>query len=272
MNDKLDASTRRELLGGAVAVTCMALAPGGIGPALAQNSQAKTFLLIHGAWHGGWCWRRVSDLLEKRGHKVFAPTLTGLGERSHLLNDKVNLSTHIADIANVIKWEGLKDFVLVGHSYGGYVITGVAERVPEAIASIVFLDAFMPENGDSLAETGSERVREGLTAARQRGDLGMAPVPAAAFRVNEKDRAWVDALCTPHPIGTFTEKLVHNGARERIARKAYIRAAGYSQPTFDKALATKKADPSWRTYEVPCGHDVMVDMPDRLVEILLEVA
>src|SRR5215213_5264319 len=134
--------------------------------ALAQPSAGKTFLLVHGAWHGGWCWRRVSDLLEKRGHKVFSPTLTGLGERSHLLNDKINLSTHITDIANVMKWEGLKDFVLVGHSYGGYVITGVAERVPEAIASIVFLDAFMPESGESLAESGSERVRDGITAAR----------------------------------------------------------------------------------------------------------
>jgi pimeloyl-ACP methyl ester carboxylesterase len=273
MSSNPNTNTRREVIGGA------ALAAAGMAGLVAMESTGtlaqaqtspKTFLLVHGAWHGGWCWRRVSDLLEKRGHKVFAPTLTGLGERSHLLNDKINLSTHIADIANVIKWEGLKDFVLVGHSYGGYVVTGVAERVPEAIASIVFLDAFMPENGDSLAETGSERVREGLTAARQRGDLGMAPVPAAAFRVNESDRAWVDALCTPHPIGTFTERLAHNGARERIARKAYIRAAGYSQPTFDKALATKKADSSWRTYEVPCGHDVMVDMPDRLVEILLE--
>jgi pimeloyl-ACP methyl ester carboxylesterase len=269
-------NTRREVIGRA------ALAAAGIaaGTAMMQSSgmlaqaqvASKTFLLIHGAWHGGWCWRRVSDLLEKRGHKVFAPTLTGLGERSHLLNEKIDLSTHIGDVVNVIKWEGLKDFVLVGHSYAGYVVTGLAERVPESIASIVFLDAFMPENGDSLAATGSERVREGIAAARQRGDLGIPPVPAAAFQVNENDRAWVDALCTPHPIGTFTEKLIHDGARERIARKAYIRAAGYSQPTFDKALATKKADPSWRTYEVPCGHDVMVDMPDRLVEILLEVA
>src|SRR5215203_2580589 len=145
-------NTRREVIGGAaiaaagIAASTSVLQSSGT---LAQaQTSPKTFVLVHGAWHGGLCWRRVSDLLEKRGHKVFAPTLTGLGERSHLLDGKINLSTHITDIANVMKWEGLKDFVLVGHSYGGYVITGVAERVPEAIASIVFLDAFMPESGE----------------------------------------------------------------------------------------------------------------------------
>ena len=100
----------------------------------------------------------------------------------------------------------------------------------------------------------------------------MPPRPAAAFLVNEKDQAWVDALCGPQPIGTMTEKIKLTGARERIAKKAYIRAGAYPNPGFDKALARVKADRSWRTYEVPCGHDVMVDMPERLAEILLEVA
>jgi pimeloyl-ACP methyl ester carboxylesterase len=154
------------------------------------QANAKTFVLVHGAWHGGWCWRRVADLLQKQGHKVFTPTMTGLGERSHLLNDKVNLATHIADIVNVIKWEGLSDVVLVGHSYGGVIISGVAEQMRDTIGSIVFLDAFVPEDG----------------------------VP-------------------------------FDGARERLE------AAG-----------------GWRVYELPCGHDAMVDMPDRLTEILVEVA
>src|SRR5215468_3419613 len=107
-----------------------------------------TFLLVHGAWHGGWCWRRVSDLLEQQGHKVFAPTMTGLGERSHLLDARINLATHIADIVNVIKWEKLEDIVLVGHSYGGVIISGVAEQMRQSIGSIVFLDAFVPASGD----------------------------------------------------------------------------------------------------------------------------
>jgi pimeloyl-ACP methyl ester carboxylesterase len=240
--------------------------------AFAQAPAGKTFLLVHGAWHGGWCWRRVSDLLEKRGHKVFAPTLTGLGERSHLLDGRIDLSTHVTDIANVIKWEGLKDFVLVGHSYGGFVISALAEQMREPIASIVFLDAFLPEDGQSLADIASQPVREGIAAAAQRGDVALKPVPAAVFRVNEKDRAWVDAMCTPHPLGTFTEKVKITGARDRIGKRAYIRAKEYPSPSFDAARAKVEASGGWRVYEAPCGHDVMVDMPDRLAEILLEAA
>ena len=233
---------------------------------------AKTFVLVHGAWHGGWCWRRVSDLLERRGHKVFTPTLTGLGERSHLLDAKIGLATHIADIVNVIKWEGLSDFVLVGHSYGGTLISCVADQMPGAIGSIVFLDAFVPENGDSLATRASQPVREAVAALVQDGQTAMRPVPAAVFRVNEKDRAWVDAKCTPHPLATLTDKITVTGGRDRIAKKAYIRAKGYPSAPFDAAQAKLETAAGWRVYEMPCGHDAMIDMPERLTEILLEVA
>lgn len=267
-----DTSSRRDVLGAAAVVAGItAVAAGSIMPGVAQTS-SKTFLLVHGAWHGGWCWRRVSDLLEKRGHKVFAPTMTGLGERSHLLDGKINLSTHVTDIANVIKWEGLKDFVLVGHSYGGFVISVLAEQMREPIASIVFLDAFLPDDGQSLSDIASQPVREGIAAALQRGDTALKPVPAAVFRVNEKDRAWVDAMCTPHPIGTFTEKVKITGARDRAAKRAYIRAKEYPSPSFDAARARAEGSGGWRVYDMPCGHDAMVDMPDRLAEILLEVA
>jgi pimeloyl-ACP methyl ester carboxylesterase len=229
-------------------------------------------MLVHGAWHGGWCWRRVSDHLEGKGHKVFTPTMTGLGERSHLLTKDINLATHITDIANVIKWEGLKDIVLVGHSYGGLIISGVADQMGDKIASIVFLDAFVPENGDSLAEKASQPVREAIAGVLQRGELGMKPVPASVFRVNEKDRPWVDGMCTLHPIATFTDKSTVTGGRDKIAKRAYIRAKGYPSVPFDGALEKLKASAGWKTYELPCGHDVMVDMPDRLTEILVEVA
>ena len=231
-----------------------------------------TFVLVHGAWHGGWCWRRVSDRLERQGHKVFAPTLTGLGERSHLLRTGINVSTHVTDVVNMLKWEGLSGVVLCGHSYGGMVISGVAEQMGSAISSIVFLDAFVPENGEAVASLTGPAVQDALRAAQQKGELGIAPRPAEAFGVNERDRAWVDSKCVPQPIGTFTEAMTITGARERIGNKAYIRAASYANPGFDKALARLKADRSWRTYDVPCGHDVMVDMPERLAEILVEVA
>jgi pimeloyl-ACP methyl ester carboxylesterase len=251
-----------------MAVGTMATLGSPVSPAQAQTA-TKTFVLVHGAWHGGWCWRRVSDQLEKRGHKVLTPTMTGLGERSHLLDSKVNLATHVTDIVNVIKWEDLSNIVLVGHSYGGIIISGVAEQVAEAIDSIVYLDAFVPENGEALMTLTTRR--QAIEELAQKGETSMKPVPAAAFQVNEKDRAWVDGKCTPHPLATFTDKIALTGARDRIAKKAYIRAAGYANPPFDSALAKVKKG-GWRVYELPCGHDAMVDMPDRLTEILLEVA
>ena len=231
-----------------------------------------TFVLIHGAWHGGWCWRRVSDLLERQGHKVFTPTLTGLGERSHLLRAGINVSTHVTDVVNVLKWEGLSNVVLCGHSYGGMVISGVAEQMASAISSIVFLDAFVPENGEAVVNLTAPAVMDAMKAAQQKGEIGVPPRPAEAFGVNPADRAWVDAKCVPQPIGTFAEAMTITGAREGIGKKTYIRAASYANPGFDKALARLKTDKSWRTYDVPCGHDVMVDMPERLAKILVEVA
>jgi pimeloyl-ACP methyl ester carboxylesterase len=231
-----------------------------------------TFVLVHGAWHGGWCWRRVADFLEGKGHKVFTPTLTGLGERSHLMREGINISTHVTDVVNLLKWEKLSGVVMCGHSYGGMVISGVAEQMPSALASLVFLDAFVPENGEAVINLTSAAVLDAVKAAQQNGELGIKPRPAEAFGVNPADRAWVDSMCVPQPIGTFTEPMTITGAREKIGKKAYVRAGAYANPGFDKALERLKADKSWRTYAVPCGHDVMVDMPERLAEILLEVA
>ena len=231
-----------------------------------------TFVLVHGAWHGGWCWRRVADLLTAKGHKVFTPTLTGLADRSHLLSKDIGLKTHIDDVANLIKWERLSGVVLCGHSYGGFVVSGVAEDMEKAIASIVFLDAFVPDNGDAMPDLTGPAVIEAIRKAQDTGAPGVPPRPAAAFGVNEKDRAWVDSLTGPQPLATFTDKIALTGAPDRIAKKAYIRAANYENPGFDKALARAKSDTAWRTYGVPCGHDVMVDMPERLTEILEEVA
>jgi pimeloyl-ACP methyl ester carboxylesterase len=231
----------------------------------------KTFVLVHGAWHGGWCWRRVADLLEAQGHKVFTPTLTGLGERSHLMAPGIGLATHITDIVNVFKWEGLSDVVLCGHSYGGMIIAGVAEQMQPAISSIVHLDAFVPDNGNAVIDLTSTAVREAVLAGQRKGEIGIPPRPAEAFGVNARDRAWVDGKCTPQPIATFTEKIKVTGAVQAIAKKTFIRAASYVNPGFDKALARAKADPSWQTHMAPCGHDVMVDAPDWLAKVLLEV-
>lgn len=269
--DDLD-TTRRGVMGAMAAVGTVAVgATMGAAHAQAQTTP-RTFVLVHGAWHGGWCWRRVADQLERKGHKVYTPTLTGLADRSHLLTKDVNLETHATDIANLVKWEGLKDIVLVGHSYAGFVVTEVAERIGGSIASIVFLDAFYPKAGENLLALASPGTKKALEDAFAKGATTIKPIPAAAFNVNEKDRAWVDSLCTPQPAGTFTGKVAAVAARELIARKTYIRAAAYKSVSFDAALAATKAAAGWKTVEVPSGHDVMVDMPDRLVELLLEAA
>jgi pimeloyl-ACP methyl ester carboxylesterase len=219
-----------------------------------------TFMLVHGAWHGAWCWRRVAWLLARGGHDVFTPTLTGLGERSHLLAPEVGLDTHILDVVNEMKWQGLNDVVLVGHSYGGLVISGVAEKMEKSIASFVLLDAFFPESGQAMIDLALPPVHDALLAAQRQGELSVPPRSAAAFNVNASDRAWVDAQCTPQPIGCFLQKLTLTGARERIASKTYIRASTYPSQPFDLALEKARAR-GWRSYEVACGHDVMLDAP-----------
>lgn len=230
-----------------------------------------TFVLVHGAWHGAWCWRRVVRLLTRAGHEVFTPTLTGLAERSHLMTPAINLDTHIFDVVNEMKWQELSNVVLVGHSYGGMVISGVTEKMERAILSFVMLDAFMPENGQSLVDLQPPPMRDAVLAAEREGATNLPPRPAEVFRVNEKDRAWVDAQCTPQPIKCFLQKLTLTGARERIAKKTYIRATAYPSQYFDDGLASARAK-NWRIYEVECGHDVMLDMPERLAEILQDAA
>ena len=262
--------TRRTMLAASAALGAAAAA-GNATRAEAQSAP-KTFVLVHGAWHGGWCWRRVADRLEKQGHKVFTPTLTGLGERSHLLRADITLDTHITDVVNVIKWEDLHGVCLVAHSYGGWPVSGALEQIGDRIASIVFLDAFVPEDGQKSFDFASDFSRKGTLEAQQKGEISRPAPPASAFHVNANDVAWVESKLTAQPLALAFSTIKLTGAREKVAKKAYIRAPAYPQPAFDKYYAAKKADPSWRTYEVTSGHDVMVDAPDRLTEILLESA
>jgi pimeloyl-ACP methyl ester carboxylesterase len=262
-------TSRRAVL---TAGATLAAASAGGGSAQAQ-AEARSFVLVHGSWHGGWCWRRVADRIEKRGHKAHTPTLTGLGERVHLLNASVDLNTHVTDVVNLIKYEGLTNIVLVGHSYAGAVLTGVAEQALPSIGSIVFLDAFLPVDGDTMLTMTTESLRAASLEAKARGDISRPVVPAAAFGVNEKDQAWVNSKLTPQPLGPSFTPIKYTGAREKVAKKTYIRAGGYPMPAFDKWLTQCKADPTWRTHSVAnTGHDVMVDQPDALTELILGAA
>ena len=232
----------------------------------------KTFVLVHGSSAGGWCYRRVADVLEARGHKVYAPTLTGLGERSHLMSGMITLNTHITDVVNVIKWEGLDQFVLAGHSYGGWIISGVAEQVEGRIASIVFLDAFMPENGWRVLDTNSPRSRAEIEEAQKKAEVSRPAPHPSVWNVNDRDQHWVKDKLTAQPVGVAFTPIRLTGARDRVPKKAYVRATGYDNPNFETAYAKVKADPSWRTFEIPCGHEMMLDMPGRTADILMEVA
>ena len=172
----------------------------------------------------------MSDLLEKRGHKVFAPTMTGLGERSHLMSKDVVLDTHIADIVNLIKWEELKDICLVAHSYGGFPVSGALEQILDRVASVVFLDAFIPDNGQKSLDVASDFSRKGTLEAVAKGEVSRPAPKAETFHVNEKDRAWVDSKLTPQPVGVALQPIKLTGAREKVAKKTYIRAPAYAQP------------------------------------------
>jgi pimeloyl-ACP methyl ester carboxylesterase len=266
--------TRRALVGAGIGLaTAVAIGESLVGAARAQATP-RTFLLIHGAWAGGWYWRRVSDLLEKNGHKVFSPTLTGLGERSHLLSKDINLDTHATDIVNVSKWEDLRDVCMVAHSYGGWIGSGALEQIGDRVSSIVWLDAFKPENGQRPLDLTSDVIRKGILEAAEKGEQGFPPPagnPVPIF-VNENDSAYVTSKGTRQPISTYLQPIKLSGARGKVAKKTYIRATKYPSPVFDKALAECKSDSSWRTSEIDSGHLVMLDAPLWLADQLIQAA
>ena len=230
------------------------------------------FVLVHGAWHGGWCWTRVAPLLRRAGHDVFTPTLTGLGERAHLASADVSLDTHIADVLGVLESEELDDVVLCGHSYGGMVITGVAERAGERIDTLVYLDAFVPEDGQSVFHLmGSERAATFREQASRTGDgWRVDPIPAESFQVRDPgDAAWVDRRCVPQPITTFGQPIASAGAIGAVRRRIYIRADNDRVTSYAYCAEHARSAPDWEYHDVPAGHDVMIDAPQALAGILL---
>ena len=248
----------------------------GAGSAMA-NAQAsgQTFVLVHGAWHGGWCWRRVADRLRAAGHQVFTPTQTGLGERKHLLSKDITLDTFTTDIANVIEAEELGKVVLVGHSFGGNAISGVADRMPDRIRHLVYLDSLMIEGGKSPFDN----LPADVVAARRKaadessGGLSLPNPPPSAFGVSDAaDTEWVKRRLTPHPLSTYTSKLNVKGAVGNNLPRTYIHCTNPSYAALQASRDWVKAQPGWRWAEISTGHDAMVTAPDELARMLIGVS
>jgi pimeloyl-ACP methyl ester carboxylesterase len=235
-----------------------------------------TYVLVHGGGHGGWCYQRVARLLRSAGHEVYTPTLTGLGERSNLLSPRIDLDLHIADVVAVLHYEDLHDVVLVGHSYGGMVITGVADRAADRIGRIVYLDAANPVNGQSLVDVAGPIMR----ATRPAGqvvdgvELVLLPSPEAGlfFGVTDPDDvAWMADRLTGHPWRCFEQPLQLANEIALWAIPQYHIVCSSTVPTRDPELM-EKARAAGRLWEIDTGHDLMITEPQAVANALQQIA
>jgi pimeloyl-ACP methyl ester carboxylesterase len=256
------------------ALTAAALAPG-LAPDLAnaQPRSPQTFVLVHGAWHGGWCWRDVADRLRAAGCRVFTPTQTGLGQSRHLLAGTLTLQTFADDVANLLEMEDLKDVVLVGHSFAGPVISLAADRVRERISRMVYLDSLLIESGQSPFSVLPTDVVEGRRklAAEQGAGVAIPNPMVSVFGVPEDHprAAWVRRHLTPHPIGTYESRirLEHPVGNGLPCTYVHCTSPSYAPLEASRQWARKQAGWAWR--DLPTGHDAMVLAPDALAQLLL---
>jgi pimeloyl-ACP methyl ester carboxylesterase len=235
-----------------------------------------TFVLVHGGGHGGWCWQRLAPLLRAQGHEVYAPTLTGLGERAHLLNPRIDLDTHIDDVVGVLRYEGLADVILVGHSYGGAVITGVADRALSRIRHLVFLDALHARDGESLEAAFPEVMSLVRSQARVVDGVELVLWPTdeacAGYEIADPDDlAWAMKKLTPHPWKCFEQPL-------RLANEAAVRKlpstninATWNQHLRPASVRERQLAGE-RVWPIDTGHDLMINEPQLVAEMLCRVA
>jgi pimeloyl-ACP methyl ester carboxylesterase len=241
-----------------------------------------TFVLVHPAWFGGWCWKKVTPLLVEQGHRVVTPTLTGMGERAHLAGPEVGLDTHIEDVDRVLSCEDLRDVILVGNSSGGMVIAGVADRVPERVGQVVYLDAFVPEDGQALLDLLPAGRRSALEAlVESEGDGWLLPrfsqAPWETF-VRESwgvtdpdDLDWALARLAPTPFGHFTQPVrLRNPAAQALPRR-YIRC-DWPNPAFDRYAEQARRSEGWSFHRLAAPHIPYITHPHELALLLIETA
>jgi pimeloyl-ACP methyl ester carboxylesterase len=237
-----------------------------------------TYVLVHGGGHGGWCYDKVAPLLRAEGHEVHAPTLTGLGERRHLLTPDTDLETHITDVVATLFHHDLRDVILAGHSYGGMVITGVADRSLDRIGQLVYLDAAHPRNGESLADCAPEPMAWAYQGMRVVNGVELAAFPEDVgrdldlFGIHDPgDKAWALARLTPHPWKTFAQKLdLKNEAAVRRIPRTHIACKG--NPEGRSPPFRERCYDADRLFEIDTGHDLMITEPRALADMLLQLA
>lgn len=228
-----------------------------------------TFVVAHGAWSAGWAWKKMHPLLAGRGHMLVTPTHTGVGERAHLAHPDIDLETHIADILGVLESEDLRDVILIGHSYGGMVATGVADRVRGRVAKLVYIDAFAPRDGDSVFSLtpGREEIM-GAAAKKNGGFIPPNPMPADT---SESDKSWAEPRRRPQPLKTFSQplRLLHG---EPTLPRHYIYCKRCPPDDRFRKFYERGKREGWDTYEIDSSHNPHITTPDALAQLLHEIA
>ena len=232
-----------------------------------------TYVLVHGGWSGAHTFRAVRRPLRAAGHDVFTPSLTGIGERAHLTSPQVDLTTHIRDVVNVILYEDLTDIVLLGFSYGGFVVTGALEHIASRVRHLVYLDAFVPDDGDTVLHLAGGEDR----AIVELGQVWLLPPPTREYD-DPEEAAFAEARRTPHPIDCFTEPIhVRQPLESYPFTRTYIKATADAADApgakaFWSAADRAKSSPKWRYREVATNHMIPNNRPGELTELLLELA
>ena len=227
-------------------------------------------VLVHGAWSGSWCWRRVLPLLWGAGHRVVTVTLSGLGERAHQLSPEITLGTHIEDVVTAVRAEECRHAVLVGHSYGGVVVTGAADRLAEEVGPLVYLDAVVPTSGESWSTSNPPEAQEQRRAAI--GRSGVIPPPApSAFGLTGADATWVERRQTPHPGGTYDDPVEFDAERWAARPRFYLGCTSPVPPTIAPSQQLVRTQPGWHITEYDAGHYLQITHPQELTAALQEV-
>jgi pimeloyl-ACP methyl ester carboxylesterase len=244
----------------------------------APDTHSETaIVLVHGSWHGAWCWKRVLPLLRGAGVETHAVTLTGVGERAHLLSPSIGIDTHIQDVIGLIEAEELQSVVLVGHSYAGNLITCVADRLqrsrPGLLRHLVYLDAGIPNPGDSWSSNHSpDTVARRVAESQASGGLSFPPPDASVFGLAGADRDWVNRRQTPQPFRLYQEPLNFDPALVWAIPHSFIDCTNPPLATIDAARKRVRSEPGWTVHEMATGHDPMVSAPQELAQLLKAVA